>query len=136
MVRLGVLAVTMAALFGATAGEAQRTREPAPQQDAAPPVYVDAGEIVRDAADRAERNGGYGTVDEPPVVVMPPVVSRGGVTSYATNGAYLGGAARRYDAGGSSVVTVQSGASYGYPDEIVSSRVRRRSRHSSRSRRR
>jgi len=135
MVRLGVLAVTMAALFGATAGEAQRTRAPAPEQDAAPPVYVDAGEIVRDAADRADRNGGYGSVDEPPVVVMPPVVSRGGVTSYATNGAYLGGA-RRYEAGGSSVVTVQSGPSYGYPDEIVSSRVRRRSRHSSRSRRR
>jgi hypothetical protein len=135
MVRLGVLAVTIVAVFGATAGNAQRTRAPAPQQDAAPPVYVDAGEIVRDAADRADRNGGYGSVDEPPVVVMPPVVSRGGVTSYATNGAYLGGA-RRYEAGGSSVVTVQSGASYGYADEIVSSRVRRRSRHSSRLRRR
>ena len=136
MVRLGVLAVTIAAVFGATAGEAQRVRAPVPEQDAASLVYVDAGEIVRDAADRADRNGGYGSVDEPPVVVMPPVVSRGGVTSYATNGAYLGGAARRYEAGGSSVVTVQSGASYGYPDEIVSSRVRRRSRHSSRSRRR
>lgn len=136
MVRPGVLAMTIVALFGATAGEAQRAPAPAPQRDAAPQVYVDAGEIVRDAADRADRNGGYGSVDEPPVVVMPPVVSRGGVTTYATNGAYLGGTGRRYDAGGSSVVTVQSGASYGYPDEIVSSRVRRRSRHSSRSRRR
>ena len=136
MVRLGVLAVTIVAVFCATAVEAQRVRAPASEQDAAPPVYVDASEIVRDAAERADRNDGYGTVDDPPVVVMPPVVSRGGVTSYATNGAYLGGAARRYEAGGSSVVTVQSGASYGYADEIVSSRVRRRSRHSSRSRRR
>ena len=127
MVRLGVLAVTMAALFGATAGEAQRVRAPAPQQDAAPQVYVDAGEIVRDAADRADRNGGYGTVDEPPVVVMPPVVSRGGVTSYANNGAYLGGA-RRYEAGGSSVVTVQSGASYGYPEAVAAPRYRKRAR--------
>jgi hypothetical protein len=127
MVRLGVLAVTMAALFGATAGEAQRTRAPAPQQDAAPPVYVDAGEIVRDAADRADRNGGYGYLDEPPVVVLPPVVSRGGVTSYATNEAYLGGA-QRYEAGGSSVVTVQSGASYGYPDAVAAPRYRKRAR--------
>jgi hypothetical protein len=128
MVRLGVLAVTMAAVFGATAGNAQRTREPVPQQDAAPPVYVDAGEIVRNAADRAERNGGYGYLDEPPVVVLPPVVSRGGVTSYATNGVYLGGAGRRYDAGGSSVVTVQSGASYGYPDAVAAPRYRKRVR--------
>jgi hypothetical protein len=128
MVRLGVLAVTMAALFGATAGEAQRTRAPAPQQDAAPPVYVDASEIVRDAADRAERNGGYGYLDEPPVVVLPPVVSRGGVTSYATNGVYLGGAGRRYEAGGSSVVTVQSGPSYGYPEAVATPRYRKRAR--------
>jgi hypothetical protein len=128
MVRLGVLAVTIVAVFGATAGEAQRVRAPAPEQDAAPPVYVDASEIVRDAADRAERNGGYGTVDEPPVVVMPPVASRGGVTSYATNGAYLGGAARRYEAGGSSVVTVQSGASYGYPEAVAAPRYRKRVR--------
>jgi hypothetical protein len=127
MVRLGVLAVTMAALFGATASGAQRTRKPVPQQDAAPPVYVDASEIVRDAAERADRNGGYGTVDDPPVVVMPPVVSRGGVTSYATNGAYLGGA-RRYKAGGSSVVTVQSGASYGYPEAVAAPRYRKRAR--------
>jgi hypothetical protein len=128
MVRLGVLAVTIAALFGATAGDAQRRREPAPQQDAAPQVYVGAGEIVRDAADRAERNGGYGSVDEPPVVVMPPVVSRGGVTSYATNGVYLGGAGRRYEAGGSSVVTVQSGPSYGYPEAVAAPRYRKRAR--------
>jgi hypothetical protein len=127
MVRLGVLAVTIVAVFGATAGEAQRTRAPVPEQDAAPQVYVDAGEIVRDAADRADRNGGYGSVDEPPVVVMPPVVSRGGVTSYATNGAYLGGA-RRYEAGGSSVVTVQSGASYGYPEAVAAPRYRKRAR--------
>ena len=127
MVRLGVLVVTMAALFCATAGEAQRTRAPVPEQDAAPQMYVDAGEIVRDAADRAERNGGYGSVDKPPVVVMPPVVSRGGVTSYATNGAYLGGA-RRYEAGGSSVVTVQSGASYGYPEAVAAPRYRKRAR--------
>ena len=127
MVRLGVLAVTIVAVFGATAGEAQRTRAPVPEQDAAPQMYVDAGEIVRDAADRAERNGGYGSVDKPPVVVMPPVVSRGGVTSYATNGAYLGGA-RRYEAGGSSVVTVQSGASYGYPEAVAAPRYRKRAR--------
>ena len=127
MVRLGVLAVTIVAVFCATAVEAQRVRAPASEQDAAPPVYVDASEIVRDAADRADRNGGYGSVDEPPVVVMPPVVSRGGVTSYATNGAYLGGA-RRYEAGGSSVVTVQSGASYGYPEAVAAPRYRKRAR--------
>ena len=128
MVRLGVFAVTIVAVFCATAVEAQRVRAPASEQDAAPPVYVDASEIVRDAADRADRNGGYGSVDEPPVVVMPPVVSRGGVTSYATNGAYLGGAARRYEAGGSSVVTVQSGASYGYPEAVAAPRYRKRAR--------
>jgi hypothetical protein len=127
MVRLGVFAVTIVAVFCATAVEAQRVRAPASEQDAAPPVYVDASEIVRDAADRADRNGGYGSVDEPPVVVMPPVVSRGGVTSYATNGAYLGGA-RRYEAGGSSVVTVQSGASYGYPEAVAAPRYRKRVR--------
>ncbi|MDN4630513.1 hypothetical protein QCD71_03220 [Sphingomonas sp. PsM26] len=127
MVRLGVFAVTIVAVFCATAVEAQRVRAPASEQDAAPPVYVDASEIVRDAADRADRNGGYGSVDEPPVVVMPPVVSRGGVTSYATNGAYLGGA-RRYEAGGSSVVTVQSGASYGYPEAVAAPRYRKRAR--------
>lgn len=135
MRRLNVMAMVIAAVFVATASAAQRVRAPAPQQDAAPSVYVDAGEIVRDAAERADRNGGYGTMDEPPVVVLPPVVSRGGVTTYATNGAYRDGAARRYDSGGSSVVTVQSGASYGTSDGSVSARTRRASRHRSRSRR-
>ncbi|WP_238542305.1 hypothetical protein [Sphingomonas sp. PAMC 26621] len=135
MRRLGVLTVAIAAVFGATTGEAQRSPAPPRQQDTGPAVYVDASQIVRDATDRAERNGGYGWVDEPPVVTLPPVVSRGGVTSYATNGAYLDGAARRYDAGGSSVVTVQSGGSYGDRDRLVSSRVQRGSRHRIRSRR-
>ncbi|WP_242138852.1 hypothetical protein [Sphingomonas sp. TREG-RG-20F-R18-01] len=135
MRRLGVLTMALAMVSGATAAAAQRSPAPPSQQDTGPAVYVDAGEIVREAADRAERNGGYGSVDEPPVVVLPPVVSRGGVTTYATNAAYSGSAARRYEAGGSSVVTVQSGASYGYPDRAVASRVQRRSRHRSRSRR-
>jgi len=129
MVRLGVLTVMIAAAFGATAGNAQRTRAPAPPPDAAPPVFVDASGIVRDAMDRADRSvTGYGVEDVPPVVVLPPVVSRGGVTTYATNGAYLGGAGQRYEAGGSSVVTVQSGASYGYPDTVAAPRYRKRVR--------
>ncbi|MET3826083.1 hypothetical protein ABIC16_001776 [Sphingomonas sp. PvP055] len=128
MVRFGVFIATMAAVFVGTAGHAQRTRAPAPPQDAAPLVYVDAGAIVREANDRADRTGDYGYLDVPPVVELPQVVSRGGVTSYATNGAYLGGAGQRYEAGGSSVVTVRSGASYGYPEAVAPPRHRKRAR--------
>lgn len=128
MVRFGGFVMTVAAVFAATASHAQRSRAPAPQQDAALQVYVDAGEIVRDAADRADRNGGYGSLDAPPGVVLPPVVSRGGVTRYATDGAYLDGGGRQYRAGGSSVITVQSGSSYGYPDTVAAAPYRKRAR--------